>query len=106
MSEDEEELDADLRTSGTDARIPDETFPQAGMPMQCSPLVNGTNLNPIFPFHTIEEYKLARFLHHSKEPKHMIADYFKDGLAPLGIVSFKSGETLHKKLDEMVESPE
>ena len=36
----------------------------------------------------------------------MIVDYFQDSLAPLGIVSFKSSKTLHKKLDEMVESPE
>ena len=34
-----------------------------------------------------------------------IAGFFKDNHAPMGIVSFQSGETLHRRIDDMVDSP-
>ena len=60
-----------------------------------------------FPFKSSLGYKLARFFVHSRTPKSMVADYFKDGLAPAPTmeIGFKSGHTLHKLLDEMVQTP-
>ena len=52
----------------------------------------------------LDQIFFADVFHQSKVPKMKIAGFFKDNLAPTGIVSFKSGETLYRRIDDMVDS--
>ena len=58
-----------------------------------------------FPFLNHSEYKLARLFYRNKVTKSSVANFFKDGLALIDIVSFQSGYTLHNHFNQIVDSP-
>ena len=89
----------------------DEIFPPhlragASFGANNNPAYTHTSWNPFHPFSSEVEYKLARFFHRSKVPKSMVADFFKDNLAPTSNISFKSGDMLRNLLDAMIETPQ
>jgi hypothetical protein len=105
ISDDYEETTADDEQS-----IADETFPahlQAGLSVEYRPFskVRDPDWNPVYPFHNPVEYRLARYFHRSQTPKHMVAEYFQEGLARPEVVSFSSGHTLHGVIDSMIDTP-
>ena len=80
-----------------DTTCDDEVFPRAEASFSAirNPPFTHPNWNPFHPFNSEVEYKLARFFHRSKIPKSMVADFFKDNLAPTSSnIRFKSGDML------------
>jgi len=62
--------------------------------------------NPIFPFQTAYQYKLAKFFHESKTSLVNIDRFFKAGLLPDAHgVHFQSGYTWRNKMCEMIDQP-
>jgi len=67
--------------------------------------------NPLSPFTTAYEYKLARFLHQNKTSMKQIDQFFHDELLPrdtfqLLRVEYKSGHTWRNKICGLVDEPE
>lgn len=106
--EDIEDIGCETDNNSPSADKTDELFPpymRAGesvASIQVSTLIG----QEYYPFKSPVGYKLARFFVRSKIPKSMVAEYFKDGLGPATMeIGFKSGYTLHKLLDQMVQTP-
>ena len=86
----------------------------AGGVVRESPFIAERSLgfNYLHPFLGARDYKLARFFIQSKTPKTRIDQFFKDDILPppsinqpTPDISFRSGYTMYKKIDEMIEDP-
>ena len=63
-------------------------------------------LNPIFPFHSVPEYKLPRFFHESKISFINIDWFFKANVLPNNHrIHLRSGYTWRNKMREMIDLP-
>ena len=95
-------------TTNNNPRHADEHYPEAGAMIlyssQNPPRLHQAD-NPLHPFETVSEYKLAHFFYHAKVPKGMITEFFKNSLAPTDIMGYKSGETMRNTVDSMVDTP-
>ena len=104
-------MHTDLETSvvtGSCSPPIDEVFPpkmKAGEPVEHVLFSQvDTGSSTYFPFLNYSEYKLARFFYRNKVIKLSVTNFFKDGLAPMDIVSFQLGHTLYNRLNQMVDS--
>ena len=95
-------------TTDDNPRHTNEHYPKAGTIIlyssQNPPRLHQAD-NPLHPFDTVSEYKLAYFFHRVKVPKGMITEFFKNSLAPTDIVGYKSGETIRNTGDSMGDTP-
>src|SRR5258706_1240879 len=89
---------------------------QAGFPLRPYPFTSqrSSDWNPLYPFQSANDYKLARFFSAAKVPKTRMDEFFKDGLAntltvsKLSIpssISFCSGYTMYKCTHGLIEDP-
>jgi len=72
--------------------------------------VRSRQFNPLAPFESVYEYKLARFFHESKTSLKNIDSFFVNNLLPVdqpgtASVHFKSGYTWRNKMRELIDQP-
>ena len=95
-------------TTDDNPRHADKHYPEAGAIILHSSQ-NPSRLyqtdNPLHPFETVSEYKLARFFYCAKVPKGIITEFFINGLAPTDIMGYKSGEAMRNTVDSIVDTP-
>jgi hypothetical protein len=84
-----------------------EMYKYAGQPVREGkpPFWDRLRDQPLYPFVSERDYKLARWFVRSKTPKGRIDDYFNEGLhqgtSESGSLSFQSAHTMWKQLDRM-----
>ncbi|KAF8435536.1 hypothetical protein BGX38DRAFT_1286409 [Terfezia claveryi] len=74
-----------------------------------TPILN-PSWNPLLPFTSAYEYKLARFFHQSKTSMKQIDQFFKDELLPLDTsrtigVGYRSAHTWRNKMRALIDQP-
>ena len=105
--EDIEHIGCETDNNSSTANKTDELFPPY---MRTGELVASIQVLTLigqeyYPFKSPVGYKLARFFVLSKILKSMVAEYFKDRLETATMeICFKSEYTLHKLLDQMVQT--
>jgi len=110
------DINAPLHNTGQQKKLKDELFPSrycAGKPVSAweHPIRKDPHGNHLRPFDNALDYKLARFFTSSKVPKSQVDEFFRQGLAPSPEpagqrITFTSGYTLYKKLQEMTDEPQ